>query len=1221
MRQTKSVLHVIDFCVLLVLTLFSGICCASLPSAPPSVSSAAESVLLRLECPGSVFNKPTQKTIFNLQSSMRITKILTEHWNYGLGATPGSIGLRSLDSNQLVGTWQAVGTSRMLRNAPGTNWPAQNEKPPHHYWVIQPNITLPPGRYEVVDSSPATWSTSSEIEYRGSSLVVGSAAQGGAEPEQTGVAQAEQKKPAAAPVIPPPAAPLSAVPPEIDLAGLINPDALAGGRLGGEVLATKGLMRLLTGPLTADQEKAFNAQYAAAYTHPQAKTAAHHRKLNQHLIDTIVQRELLLRSLREHDAALHEARLAEQLGDRDGQQEALKIASLQTMLMQQVAAKLDGIRQSAEQEPVLGPDKTSGAAEYQDALAALKNLNFSPDNTDYLGRWLLDKTQVVRTWSNQQEASLNEGGATLNYTYIDHGYTGRHRGDEELHNKWAYSWGKPPAVINGPRKNQFEGDEVSMTVSIKDAGTEFVPADYKDKPYACYDRARSWVRADIVQRSVNEDPTRFSYAYLDNSPPSSVTAEAGLDRNPGKTKLAAQATVKARVRTANTGYQLAIQTIAPPGGVIYLYRWEANNGSAAGLDPLLADLLLSDSLDAQQKAALAEHLTNIAYAQKALNGYKQDLAKTQDPAVSDRLRFSMLHLEQDIHDAKDMIESIKTGKVVHTRGPWEQHVEAVAAQQARAIADQAERAHQMQASALRMAAVLGKYSPEVAKRAHELILTQISTGIFDKNGMTTARQALEQIHAMTREACLKNQAGLEQDQATTAATAQRTARNLEYVESLKKNADRAIFVGTLFTPVGPGAVISIAYEGVSTGVEKGPVEAIKKVAKDAALMATMVGAVKGGEYVLGKFLNPAAAASTEELFSAAKFQEEMKLNQALVTRVKETRTALDQARKAGMAAEDLTKLESAATDAVSAANSSTLAKRIMKSELNQAEEALRAATKQVRITAGNPDALKAAVKAEAEAAQALREVEATHAGFQESVKGIYTKVDDAMVRELQSQGYNVEKNWFTEFRNATSKGINGDRDLGLKGELEAFLKREGRPTSLEGFMEDAQKAYEKNYRKLNNGRSAKLADQNVTTSLHNESFPLEFLDSAKVGTASRDTCKRAGQTIYNKVENALAGSDPEFVKLQKAYASLSKDLKTKVLPVLDTALAGNQLSNAAKAQTRVLWEEVTHVMDDFAKNRIDPLDATRQISLLTGGKTMRQVAGDVARLMQGKISH
>ena len=137
MRQTKSVMHVIDFCVLLVLTLFNGICYASLPSAPPSVSSAAESVLLRLECPGSVFNKPTQKTIFTLQASTRITRILTEHWNYGLGVTPGSIGLRSLDSNQLVGTWQAVGTSRMLRNAPGANWPAQNEKPPHHYWVIQ----------------------------------------------------------------------------------------------------------------------------------------------------------------------------------------------------------------------------------------------------------------------------------------------------------------------------------------------------------------------------------------------------------------------------------------------------------------------------------------------------------------------------------------------------------------------------------------------------------------------------------------------------------------------------------------------------------------------------------------------------------------------------------------------------------------------------------------------------------------------------------------------------------------------------------------------------------------------------------------------------------------------------------------------------------------------------------------------------------------------------
>jgi len=99
--------------------------------------------------------------------------------------------------------------------------------------------------------------------------------------------------------------------------------------------------------------------------------------------------------------------------------------------------------------------------------------------------------------------------------------------------------------------------------------------------------------------------------------------------------------------------------------------------------------------------------------------------------------------------------------------------------------------------------------------------------------------------------------------------------------------------------------------------------------------------------------------------------------------------------------------------------------------------------------------------------------------------------------------------------------------------------------------------------------------------------------------------------------NAFAGSDPEFVKLQKAYASLSKDLKTKVLPVLGAAKPTGALAGGKLEQATAHWNEVAHVMDDFAKGRIDPIDATQKMRALTGGKTVLQVAEDVNRLMAG----
>jgi len=139
-------------------------------------------------------------------------------------------------------------------------------------------------------------------------------------PEDMNAQGQAQQRPQAAPAVAPPppiVAPVTAktarqeeavlqpAPAGVAASELFNADVLAGGRPGGDVLATKALMRLVVGPLDAEQEKQFNAQYAVAYSAPTATVAAHHRKLNQSLIDAIVERELMLRSLREYLSLIH----------------------------------------------------------------------------------------------------------------------------------------------------------------------------------------------------------------------------------------------------------------------------------------------------------------------------------------------------------------------------------------------------------------------------------------------------------------------------------------------------------------------------------------------------------------------------------------------------------------------------------------------------------------------------------------------------------------------------------------------------------------------------------------------------------------------------------------------------------------------------------------------------------------------------------------------------
>ncbi|MEO5367347.1 MAG: hypothetical protein H7831_13570 [Magnetococcus sp. WYHC-3] len=678
------------------------------------------------------------------------------------------------------------------------------------------------------------------------------------------------------------------------------------------------------------------------------------------------------------------------------------------------------------------------------------------------------------------------------------------------------------------------------------------------------------------------------------------------------------------------------------GWVDSIYKWEEGDFvPAAPLpqeDPALDSAgVVGDSPEAQLQAAIGEHQTNILYAQKAIEGFRRDLAKARDPGTADQLRFSILHLEQDIHDAMVLIESIRSGQNVHTRGPWERHAEAVVLRRTSELQESVERVHQMQASALRMVSVLEKYAPDQAGKSHEVIIKEISQGGFGKGGLERAHKALAQVQSLARTAARQAQDKRQQDQEVAMAQAEQRARDLAVVVSLAQNADRALMVGSMLTPVGPGALIALGYKGVVVTAESGVKEAVRQVAGEAVLLAAGAGLVKGagvvqkylgrGGGVLGQAddLVPrgagnargdaarasSRAATFDEALDAARFKSEVELNQALVNRVRETQQKLERARRYGVDGGDLAKLEAAATDAVSAANSSTQAKRILKNELYQAEYALQSATERLKTGVGDPEVIRAAQRAQSEAARRLREVEGVHAGFQRHLAGLYAQVDDTLVKELKQRGYNVESDWFKEFRNATSKGINGDRDLGLRPEMEARLRKNGSNVGLEQFMEEAQQIYNQAYRKVNNGRSAILADQQLTTSAFNEAFPLEFLDPNKIGTASRESCERAGTTIFNKVRNSLAGNDPEFIRMQKAYASLSKDLRTKVLPTIERS----SLGAADKARTGSYWSDLSQVMDEFSKGHLDPLDATRKVNALTGGKTIRQVASDVEKVM------
>lgn len=124
-------------------------------STAAATPAAAEEELFKVLSLGAVYNGATSPTTFTINSSWLVTEIINYHWNNQQGRTPGTVGLRAADGTT-YGPWQATGQ------------PGQGGVP-DAYWVVKPNIVIPPGTYTVLDSEPSTWAQNQETGGRGQS--------------------------------------------------------------------------------------------------------------------------------------------------------------------------------------------------------------------------------------------------------------------------------------------------------------------------------------------------------------------------------------------------------------------------------------------------------------------------------------------------------------------------------------------------------------------------------------------------------------------------------------------------------------------------------------------------------------------------------------------------------------------------------------------------------------------------------------------------------------------------------------------------------------------------------------------------------------------------------------------------------------------------------------------------------------------------------------------
>jgi hypothetical protein len=154
--------------VALIVVLATIAACAPAPTAAPLMyalgtetpagtttpqRAGPEEALFQVKSDGRADNGPTAPTTFGIIEPWNVTEITTYHWNSGRGAMPGTIGLRAQDGTA-YGPWSASGL-------PGQGGVA------NAYWVVKPNVIIPPGTYTLLDSDPGTWAQNSETLGKG----------------------------------------------------------------------------------------------------------------------------------------------------------------------------------------------------------------------------------------------------------------------------------------------------------------------------------------------------------------------------------------------------------------------------------------------------------------------------------------------------------------------------------------------------------------------------------------------------------------------------------------------------------------------------------------------------------------------------------------------------------------------------------------------------------------------------------------------------------------------------------------------------------------------------------------------------------------------------------------------------------------------------------------------------------------------------------------------
>ncbi|GMV37704.1 MAG: hypothetical protein AMXMBFR61_22120 [Fimbriimonadales bacterium] len=694
------------------------------------------------------------------------------------------------------------------------------------------------------------------------------------------------------------------------------------------------------------------------------------------------------------------------------------------------------------------------------------------------------------------------------------------------------------------------------------------------------------------------------------------------DYRPVGGQISDEKTVKLALPPATPGARFRIQFKAEDN------TWAATSGRAAqsfrhyvyvyaGEDEEIAEDPIEESLaDLERKAneqQIQFHEGNIAYFRDRIRGLERQLADAKDPASRESIEWQLMCARSNIQAEEDAIQRVKTGEWIRTRTEFDAYCLQRMAAQGREMAQEWAEITRLQAAVPRLLEML----PYEQRRDLRAFVDR------HLNAETMATRDMEQMRNAVRLVGERVQAHWSGEMAKEQEKADTANYCMEKAQEIKSLADNAMFVASF----AGGPLIYSAYMGATGYVGGGPTKALKQgvqslgqvgylavsaydgyersgiagaawdVAKAAAtsfVLKRVIGSITGA--MAGKSSQGVPSTrkwpTVQQQIEAARFQSEAANGRALVKLFKSRAEKLAEAGKSGASRDVIEKLRREAEDAAAAIKSSFAAKM----QLNQA------------VRAGDA------------------KLGNWYRSHERQINGkVKAELDAIMKRE----GWSPQK--IREFRNASSAGrASMDMDLGaveppryiIQGgkpvpnpEYAAWrqgLTQNGEPRSPHHFQEAGQKYLEEAYKKVT-GRNPDQAFVNFTTSGHPEAYKdLAWLGrkgerSVFISRVDPKWASQAGEVAKFKV-NELPAQHPSLGRyntMQENCRGLVKELDSKL---------GNVLSSMPPAQRQYL-QRLRGVMEDFATNRIGPIDADRRLQQLTGGRGLAHVADLLGSLM------